>query len=43
MARWIIEHRADRPQAIVDFDTEGYAYAPEASGETRLVFRRRRD
>ena len=43
MARWIIEHRADRPQAIVDFDTEGYAWAPEASGETRLVFRRRRD
>lgn len=42
MARWIIEHHADRPDAITGFDTEGYAYAPEASSETRRVFRRRR-
>lgn len=40
MARWIIEHRVDRPDAIVDFDSEGYAYAAEASDETRRVFRR---
>ena len=43
MTRWIIEHRADRPEAILDFDAEGYAYAAEASSETRRVFRRRHD
>lgn len=40
MARWIIRHRAERPEQIQDFDTEGYAWAPAASDATRWVFRR---
>lgn len=42
MARWIVQHRADQPEQIRDFDTEGYAWAPEASDATHWVFRRER-
>ena len=40
MARWAIEQRLTRPEQLQDFAVEGYAYAPEASSEQRLVFRR---
>ena len=42
MARWIIQQRADQPEQIQGFDSEGYAWAPQASDATRWVFRRER-
>ena len=41
MARYAIEHRIATPDGLKHFDSEGYAYAPEASGLNRLVFRRK--
>jgi cytoplasmic iron level regulating protein YaaA (DUF328/UPF0246 family) len=41
MCRWAIEKRARTPQALRDFDAEGYAFDAAASGGDRLVFRRR--
>lgn len=40
MARYAITHRIDRPQALRDFDLEGYRYADQVSAPDRLVFRR---
>lgn len=40
MARYAIEHRLTQPEQLMAFDVEGYAYAPEASGTNRWVFRR---
>jgi cytoplasmic iron level regulating protein YaaA (DUF328/UPF0246 family) len=40
MARHAILHRIDRPEALRDFDAEGYAYAAAVSTPDRLVFRR---
>jgi uncharacterized protein len=40
MARWAIEHRVRRPQALQAFDLEGYAFAPAASEPDRWIFRR---
>lgn len=40
MARHAITQRADTPEALLGFDAEGYAFAPDASGPDRLVFRR---
>lgn len=40
MARHVIDHRIDKPEGLKDFAEEGYAYAPDASTENRLVFRR---
>ncbi|MDR2165957.1 MAG: peroxide stress protein YaaA [Zoogloeaceae bacterium] len=40
MARYVVEHRVDQPEALRDFDAEGYAYTPAASTETTWVFRR---
>lgn len=40
MARHIIDHRIRAVDGLRGFDAEGYAYAPEASAEHRLVFRR---
>lgn len=40
MARYAITHRLTQPEQLMSFDVHGYAYAPEASGRDRLVFRR---
>lgn len=41
MARYAIEHRVDRPEGLLGFAAEGYAFAPSVSTPERLVFRRR--
>jgi cytoplasmic iron level regulating protein YaaA (DUF328/UPF0246 family) len=41
MARYAVENRIDAPEALKDFDCEGYAYVPAASEENTWVFRRR--
>ena len=41
MARWAIEQRIDRPDALDAFNAEGYALAPAVSQPGRRVFRRR--
>jgi cytoplasmic iron level regulating protein YaaA (DUF328/UPF0246 family) len=41
MARHAIERRAKRPEDLLSFSTEGYAFAREASEPDRMVFRRR--
>ena len=40
MVRWLTEQRADRPEAMMDFDVDGYRYQPAASDGQKLVFRR---
>ena len=40
MARWAIERRLERPEDLMGFDVEGYAYTAAQSGPDRLVFRR---
>jgi len=40
MARFAIQHKITKPQALQQFDLEGYAFAPDASTEDKLVFRR---
>lgn len=40
MARFAIVHRLVEPEGLKAFDSDGYAFAPEASDETRWVFRR---
>ncbi|TAL02081.1 MAG: peroxide stress protein YaaA [Rhodospirillaceae bacterium] len=41
MARAIIENRWENPEAMKDFDTDGYRYDPRASDETTWVFCRK--
>jgi len=41
MARYAIERKLKDPEALKDFDTDGYAFDPKASGEYSWVFRRR--
>jgi cytoplasmic iron level regulating protein YaaA (DUF328/UPF0246 family) len=41
MARYAIEKKITRPEALKGFDSEGYAYDENASGEFSWVFRRR--
>lgn len=41
MARYVIEHKVGRVSALHAFDSEGYVYAPEASTQNKLVFRRK--
>lgn len=41
MARYAAERGILDPQQLKDFDVDGYAFAPEASGEREWVFRRR--
>lgn len=41
MARFACRHRIESPEALRDFDEDGYAFAPKASSDDRLVFRRR--
>lgn len=40
MARFAIQNKITKPQALQKFDLEGYAFAPEVSTEDKLVFRR---
>lgn len=40
MARWAVKHRISDAQALLDFNYEGYAFAPDASDENTWVFRR---
>jgi len=40
MARYICEHRLDDPDALKRFDSDGYAYDPVNSDETRWRFKR---
>ena len=40
MARYAIEKKISTVKKLQGFDREGYAFAPEASQEHRLVFRR---
>jgi cytoplasmic iron level regulating protein YaaA (DUF328/UPF0246 family) len=41
MARFAIQNRVKHPQALQQFDSDGYAFAPDASDDARWVFRRR--
>lgn len=40
MARFAIQRKITKPQALQQFDLEGYAFAPDVSTEDKLVFRR---
>lgn len=40
MMRYALTNRCTRPEQLQGFDTDGYAFAPEASKPDRLVFRR---
>lgn len=40
MARYVIDHRIDKPEGLEGFAEEGYRYAADASTSDRLVFRR---
>lgn len=40
MARWAVQQRVRRADALKAFDLEGYAFAPEASGNDLWVYRR---
>ena len=41
MSRYAITNRVEDVEALKGFDLENYSFAPQASGEDRLVFRRR--
>ena len=41
MARFAIETQAERPEDLLAFNAEGYAYDAQASTEDKLVFRRK--
>jgi cytoplasmic iron level regulating protein YaaA (DUF328/UPF0246 family) len=43
MTRYAVVNRLTEPEALKDFASDGYAYAPEASDDRRWVFRRRLD
>ena len=40
MARYVIQNRIDNPEALKDFNLEGYYFVPEQSSENSLVFLR---
>lgn len=40
MLRYAAEHALSQPEALQDFDSEGYAFCPAASSEQEWVFRR---
>jgi len=40
MARYMIENRVDQPEGLKDFDTDGYGFRADLSGETKWVFTR---
>jgi hypothetical protein len=41
MARYAVEKRLTAPEALKDFDSEGYAFDTDASNDSTYVFRRR--
>lgn len=41
MARWAIQHKAKKPEDLLAFASEGYAFDKAASEPDRLVFRRK--
>ena len=41
MARYAIAHAVEDVEQLKDFGSDGYAFAPEASDDSRWVFRRR--
>lgn len=41
MARWAVLHKAKKPEDLLAFDSEGYAFDQAASEPDRLVFRRK--
>lgn len=41
MARYAIMNRLSEPEGLQGFDSDGYAFAPEASDDQKWVFRRR--
>ena len=43
MTRYAVVNRLTAPEALKDFDSEGYAFAPEASDDKTWVFRRRQE
>ena len=43
MARWAVTHQAKKPEDLLAFDSEGYAFDKAASEPDRLVFRRKLD
>jgi cytoplasmic iron level regulating protein YaaA (DUF328/UPF0246 family) len=43
MARHVIVNRLHRPQDLAGFDAEGWAWAPDVSTPTHMVFRRDRE
>ena len=43
MSRFAIQRRLEDVEGLKGFDSEGYAFAPEASDDATLVFRRRAD
>jgi len=43
MTRYAVLNRLTDPEGLKDFDSDGYAYAPEASDDKSWVFRRRQD
>jgi cytoplasmic iron level regulating protein YaaA (DUF328/UPF0246 family) len=40
MARYAIQHQVKTPEALQNFNLEGYAFEPSASNDDTLVFRR---
>ena len=40
MVRWMVEHRAERPEDLREATFDGYRLDPDASTEDRYVFRR---
>lgn len=43
MTRYAVVNRLQTPEGLKDFDSDGYAFAPEASDDRSWVFRRRQD
>jgi hypothetical protein len=43
MTRYAVLNRLQTPEGLKDFDSDGYAFAPEASDDRSWVFRRRQD
>jgi len=43
MTRYVVVNRLQTPEGLKDFDSDGYAFAPEASDDRSWVFRRRQD
>ena len=41
MARYIVQHRLTKPDELKAFDSAGYRFDPEVSGERHLVFSRK--